>query len=109
MNKNIITGEAINTYAEYLRREERAENTIIKYLYDVREFSAWMAGQPVTEESVTAWKEHLLALARCPGTVNGSLAALHSFFTFMEWNDCRVKYLKMQRQGGCPDGRSGAK
>ncbi len=98
MNNNMITPEAIIAYEKHLHREERAENTITKYLYDVRKFTAWMAGQPVTKEAVASWKEQLLAAGHCPGSVNGSLAALHSFFTFMEWNDCRVKYLKVQRQ-----------
>ncbi len=98
MENNIITSEIINAYAEYLCREERADNTIEKYLHDVRMFSVWMAGRVVTKESITSWKEHLLAAGHCPGTVNGSLAALHSFFTFMDWCDCRIKYLKVQRQ-----------
>ena len=57
-----------------------------------------MAGAPVTKGAVAAWKEKLLAAKQSPGTVNGALAALHGFFDFMEWSDCRVKYLKVQRR-----------
>ncbi len=96
--KHMITPENMRLFAAYLRREERAENTITKYLHDMDAFSAWLGGRPVTKETVAAWKEHLLAAGRRPGTINGTLAALHSFFTFMAWNDCRVKYLKIQRQ-----------
>lgn len=31
-------------------------------------------------------------------TINSKLAALNSFFRFMGWNDCRVKFLKVQRR-----------
>ncbi len=96
--RHIITEKQIGAFETYLLREERSQNTIAKYLYDVREFSLWMAGRTVTKESVTAWKEQLLSAGRCPGTVNGALAALHSFFAFVGWSDCRVKYLKVQRQ-----------
>ncbi len=95
---HIITETQISVFAMYLRKEERSCNTIAKYLRDVREFSAWMAGQAVAKESVTAWKAHLLAMGRCPGTVNGALAAVHCFFAFAGWDGCRVKYLKIQRQ-----------
>ncbi len=98
MQKNIITKKSITAYVEYLQSEERAENTIVKYLHDVREFAAWMSSNAVTKESVAAWKEHLISKGYGAGTVNGALAALNSFFAFMEWSDCRVKYLKIQRQ-----------
>ncbi len=98
MEQAIITSEMLSAFEAHLRREERAENTIIRYLHDLREFTAWTAKRPVTKEVITAWKEHLLSLGRCPGTVNGALAALHSFFAFMEWSGCRVKYLRVQRQ-----------
>ncbi len=98
MENNMMTPEAVRNYEEYLRREERAENTVTRYLRDVREFSAWTKGRAVTKDTVGEWKETLLASGRQPGTVNGALAALHGFFTFLGWNDCRVKYLKVQRQ-----------
>ncbi len=98
MENNRITIQTISAYTEYLHREERAENTIAKYLYDIREFFAWMAGRSVTKEAVTAYKEYLYEKGRSARTVNSVLAALHSCFSFMGWSDCKVKYLKVQRQ-----------
>ncbi len=96
--EHTISEEAIKNFEAYLRREERSDNTIEKYLHDVRLFSAWVGGQSVTKETVTAWKAQLCALGRAVVTVNGALAALHSFFAFQEWGECRVKYLKRQQR-----------
>ncbi len=96
--KHIITENQITAFAAYLRREERSRNTIGKYLHDIRSFSQWLQGQPVTKELVTGWKAHLTAEGKAPVTVNAGLAALHSFFAFAGWEGLRVKYLKIQRQ-----------
>ncbi len=93
-----MTEKHINSFREYLRKEERSQSTIEKYLYAIRTFCQWLVGRAVTKETVTAWKEHMIADGKSPVTVNGSLAALHNFFAFLGWTDCRVKYLKIQRR-----------
>ncbi len=96
--EHIITEKQIISFASYLRHEERSQNTIEKYLHDIRSFYAWLGGREVTKEQVTIWKEYLTASGKAAVTVNGALAALHSFFTFAGWEGLRVKYLKIQRQ-----------
>ncbi len=96
--QHIITENQIIAYGDYLRHEERSQNTIEKYLHDIRCFYVWLDGRAVTKEQVTVWKEYLTANGKAPVTVNGALAALHSFFTFAGWEGLRVKYLKIQRQ-----------
>ncbi len=95
--KHMMTEAQITVFAGYLRREERSQSTIQKYLCDVRSFFQWLDSREVTKECVTAWKEQLTK-ERSPVTVNGSLAALHSFFSCLGWEGLRVKYLKIQRQ-----------
>lgn len=94
----ILTENQIADYREYLRHEERSQNTIEKYLHDIRSFYVWLEGQAVTKERISGWKEYLSANGRAAVTVNGCLAALHSFFAFMGWEGLRVRYLKIQRQ-----------
>jgi len=98
MENRQINHEQIKSFALYLRCEERADGTIEKYLRDVRTFSAFAAGRSVTKEIVAAWKEQLIKAHYAPATVNSMLAAVHSFFAFMEWPGCQVKYLKVQRR-----------
>ncbi len=93
-----ISPKDISGFCDHLRREERAENTVAKYIRDITRFYAWIGGSPVTKEAVVAWKEHMCGRGAAAVSVNASLAALHSFFTFMNWQDCRVKYLKRQRR-----------
>ena len=98
MKKYMVTAEQIAAYARYLRREERSAATMDKYLRDVRSFARWLDGGPVTKEAVTGWKERLLAEHRAPSTVNAALSALNGLFRFLGWEDCRTKFLKIQRR-----------
>lgn len=98
MDARYITEEQINTFTAYLRNEEHAPATIEKYCRDVRSFACWLRGGEVTKETAAAWKAHLLASGRAPVTVNALLAAANRFFHCMGWEDCRLKYLTLQRR-----------
>ncbi len=90
--------EIMKGFGAYLHHEERSRHTIEKYLHDVSLFWDWVGKRPVTRETVADWKEQLCGMGRAVVTINSSLAALHSFFAFMGWQDCRVKYLKRQQR-----------
>ncbi len=98
MSSYMITDETLRAFYDYLRQEERASATIQKYLHDISRFQTWLKGREVKKELVTQWKEELLSEGKTAATVNGTLAALHSFFSFQGWNMCRVKYLRIQRK-----------
>ncbi|MDO4314207.1 MAG: tyrosine-type recombinase/integrase [Oscillospiraceae bacterium] len=93
-----LTAERIDAFAHHLRAEERSSGTIEKYLRDVRAFAAWLDGRAVTRETAAGWKERLLAMHYAPVTVNSMLSAVNVFFRFAGWEDCRVKFLKIQRR-----------
>lgn len=90
--------EEIAAYDQYLRADERAESTVEKYQRSVRQFVTWLADGAVTKEAVTGWKEHLLAQGKAPSTINAALAALNGLFRYLGWEDCRAKFLKIQRR-----------
>lgn len=94
---SIITTEHIDAYCLSLLADERAAGTILKYRHDLTAFARWLDGRAVTKESATAWKACLLNRDYAPRTVNSMLAALNSFFRFMDWN-IKVRFLKVQRQ-----------
>ena len=94
---NIITTEHIDAYCLSLLADERAAGTISKYRRDLTAFARWLDGRAVTKESATAWKACLLNRDYAPRTINSMLAALNSFFRFMDWN-IKVRFLKIQRQ-----------
>ena len=100
-----ITEGLIEAFIERLRAEERSAGTIEKYRRDVTEFAMWLGGRAVDREQTASWRESLLREGRRPGTVNGKLTALCAFFRFTGWEECRVHFLKLQRQLFREDGR----
>ena len=98
MNARILTMDAITAYAQFLQEEERAPATIEKYVRDISRFSAWLGSKEVSKELAAAWKAELLAQGLNPATVNAKISALNGLFKFLGWDDCRVKFLKLQRR-----------
>lgn len=98
MSEYRLTAEQITAFGGYLHQEERSVGTIEKYLRDVRVFACWLEGAPVTKEAVAGWKEHLLSEHYAPSTINAALAAINSLFRFLGWEDCRARFLKIQRR-----------
>lgn len=103
MKGQILTSEAIDRYKKYLREEEKSENTIEKYLRDVRAFAVYLSGVEVTKGTVIAYKGKLLSENYTVRSVNSMLASLNSLFVFHGWEDCKVKSIKFQRQIYCPE------
>ena len=98
MEHRYITEERLAAYRKELESAERAAGTVEKYLRDLRQFAAWLGGRGVSKELAAEWREHLLSEAYAPVTVNAMLSALNGFFRFQDWEDCRVKFLRIQRQ-----------
>ena len=103
MKGRILTSEAIDCFKKYLREEEKSENTIEKYLRDVRAFAAYLSGIEVAKETVIAYKSRLLAENYAVRSINSILASVNSLFAFLGWTDCKVKSIKLQRQVYCPE------
>ena len=93
-----IPAEQIATFRQHLLEDEREPITIHKYLRNILEFTAWLAGKPVSKELVIQWKDHLQHSGQQPVTINGKLSALNRFFAFLGWSNCRVKHLRIQRR-----------
>lgn len=105
MEQRILLSEQIEAYSRWLRSEERSSATVEKYLRDIRRFAAWQGGRSVTRESVSEWKEYLLAGHKSAATVNAALSALNSLFRFLDWDNCRARFLKIQKSAFCDPAR----
>lgn len=92
----IITNEVMNCFENYLYEEERSENTIEKYMRDVRFFGRWLDGRIVDKFTVLQYKKELCE-TYVPSSVNSMVSSLNSLFMFMGWYDLKVKHLKIQR------------
>lgn len=98
MSVRRLTLQQLDAYSAFLRQEERSPGTREKYRRDIKAFYLWVDGRNVTKETVIEWKEHLVNEEYAPVTINSMLAALNGLFGFLEWGDCRVKFLKVQRR-----------
>lgn len=103
MKEHRLTKNIINRFERYLREEEKSENTIEKYLRDVNAFSAYIGEGEIKKEAVIAYKNKLLSKDYAIRSINSMLASLNSLFAFLEWQECRVKSIKQQRQIYCSE------
>lgn len=85
-------------FKQHLESLEYAPGSIEKYVRDFLVFQRWAGHRAVGKEDLLRWKASLQAIGYRPETVNAKLAALNCFFRFKGWDDCCVKYLKIQRR-----------
>lgn len=97
MNKKIITNELINNFRIYLYEEERSDNTIEKYMRDIRFFREWLQDRSIDKSIVIEYKKELCERYAIK-SVNSMLSSINAFFVFMGWYDLKVKTLKIQRR-----------
>jgi len=99
MRKRDLSGCEIPAFECHLYQEEHAPATIEKYLRDIRMFLAWKGEwETLDKKKVLDYRDYLLTEGLAPVTVNAKLSALNSFFRFLGREDCRVHFLKIQRQ-----------
>ena len=103
MKGRILTENQIAAFATYLQSEEKSENTIEKYIRDVRAFSAYVGKAEITKETVIAYKNKLVSDNYAVRSINSMVASLNGLFSFLGWADVKVKSIKLQRQIYCPE------
>ena len=92
----MLTEAWIRRYAVHLMEQERAVNTIQKYVYSLHKLQRYLNGTPVTKMALIGWKEQLMQ-TYAPASINTMLASLNSFLSFMGWHGLEMKPLKVQR------------
>lgn len=103
MSELIITKDRIDEFRNYLRLEEKSENTIEKYMRDIKAFRNFAGTQIVTKELAIVYKEYLLSNEYAVRSINSMIASLNSFFTFVGYEYLKIKTIKEQRQIFCAE------
>ena len=98
MNTYKLTPQLISDYIKNLNEAERSKGTIEKYQRDIRDFFLWLNDLYINKSIISNWKHHLLNEGYAPITINSKLAAINGLCRFLGWNDCHVRYLKIQRR-----------
>ncbi|MFI3292613.1 MAG: tyrosine-type recombinase/integrase [Rikenellaceae bacterium] len=91
-----VNQQYLSDYEVHLYQEERSQNTIQKYLRDVKKLLNFLDDNQITKTQVLAFKETLL-LEYAPSSVNSMLAAINGFLDWLALPLCKVKPLKIQR------------
>lgn len=92
-----ITDKGIDNFKLYLYEEEKSDNTIEKYIRDIRFFKKWLGGRSIDKSAILEYKKELCQ-NYAPQSVNSILSSLNALFAYMNWYELKVKTLKIQRQ-----------
>lgn len=98
MNDRKLSMDMVSEFKKHLVAEDLAASTVQKYERDLTAFAAWAKDQEITKELVVQWRETLVSEKYAPATVNSMLAAVNTFFKFVGWYDCCVKFLRIQKK-----------
>lgn len=52
----------------------------------------------VDKEVISGWKAYLVKTGYAPVTINAMLSSMNGFVSYMGWEECSVKFLKIQRR-----------
>ena len=103
MEERILTNRQIQSFSDYLIREEKSNATCEKYIRDIHGFQKYADKNPVTKELVVSWKKKLMKQGYAVRSINSMLASVNSFLGFMDWHDCKVKNIRLQHQTYCAE------
>ena len=103
MKERHLSGKKLHAFRQYLLQEEKSTATVEKYLRDARAFAVYVGKKPVTKETVVVYKRHLQETGYAVRSINSMLAGINRLLTFLGWQDCRVKSIRLQRQTYCAE------
>lgn len=104
--KRIIREKMLVRYEIYLKKEEKSEATIDKYLCDLRKLIKYVNGREIDKELMLSYKDKLLNEDGYKvSSINSFLVAANCFFGYMGWHDLKVKTYRVQQETFCPENK----
>ena len=100
--ERILTNSMIGDFESYLRSDEKSDNTIEKYLRDVRAFCMFANSREISKTVVMEFKTSLVENYEVT-SANSMIAAVNAFLRFMGWVDCCIKQFKVQKKAFCSE------
>lgn len=96
----MVMSEELVLFSNYLKKEEKSDNTIQKYVADAKKFIEYKNEKQsdLGKEMILDYKMSLLNSNYKISSVNSMLAALNSYLAFLGRGEMRVKYVKTQRK-----------
>ena len=100
--ERVITSSMIGDFESYLRSDEKSDNTIEKYLRDVKAFCMYANSREISKTVVMGFKTSLVENYEVT-SANSMIAAVNAFLRFMGWVDCCIKQFKVQKKAFCSE------
>ncbi len=102
MNQRIIAINMINDFQIQLQNDEKSDNTIEKYLRDVKAFCEFAGTREICKAVVMEFKASLVEKYKI-ASANSMIAAVNAFLRFMGWVDSCIKQFKVQKKAFCSE------
>lgn len=99
-----ITESEIQAFENSLYLNEKSKATVKKYVKAVEKLAEYLEDGEFTRHRLLEYREYLQTKNKAQ-TVNGALSAINAFLDFCGWQECRVKFLKVQRQAFLQEAR----
>lgn len=97
--------ERLESFADYLRENEKSDNTIGSYISDVKQFLGFLSKriERITEKDIRSYKESLSKRGLSVKTINRKLVSIKQFIDFLNENFktgivVKIRPEKQQRQ-----------
>lgn len=100
----IITESKLQAFENHLYLNEKSKATVKKYIKAVQRLAEFLEDTELTKQRLLEYREYLQTKNKAQ-TVNGVLSAIHSFLEFCGWQECRIKFLKVQHQAFLQESR----
>ncbi len=98
-----VNSRILENFKIHLKMEEKSQNTIDKYIRDVKAFAEYVGEKDITKEVSIAYKQQLQSSNYAIRSINSIIASINKFFEFIGKYECRLKIIKLQRQIYCPE------
>lgn len=105
MKRKKIRENYVDEFVIQLCNEEKSLATIKKYERDVKNFQKFIGHRSLNKEAAIKYKIYI-AQMYAPASVNSMIASLNSFFRFAGFNECCLKYIKIQKKIFEEDGKT---
>lgn len=92
-----ITESKIEAFENSLYMNEKSKATVKKYIQAVSRLAEFLNGDELVKMRLLEYREYLQRKNKAQ-TVNGALSAINAFLDFCGWQECKVKFLKVQHQ-----------
>lgn len=93
-----ITEKNIAKFKKTLMESEKSQNTIEKYIRDVRKFQTYLKNENLTKEIVVSYRKNMEQCGKYQiNSINSYMISLNQFFQCMGWTELCVKTIKVQR------------